>query len=167
MIFRSTLFPPHAGEVMAVENVVAEHQHATGGNCLPGRRARFLQGGSVVCVTFIPLPELRKQVHRRDGWCCQLCGSVANLEVHHHQFRNQSGEDQEENLINALLRLSHLDPRLISNLQPTSSCTEGSQSGLVRSIITSSQRYAGTRWKAATPTKSLRLCHLDRQRGSP
>ena len=43
--------------------------------------------------------ELRKQILRRDGWRCQLCGSMTNLEVHHQQFRSHSGPDQEENLI--------------------------------------------------------------------
>jgi 5-methylcytosine-specific restriction endonuclease McrA len=43
--------------------------------------------------------EFRKQVLRRDGWRCQLCGSMTNLEVHHQQFRSHSGADQEENLI--------------------------------------------------------------------
>jgi 5-methylcytosine-specific restriction endonuclease McrA len=43
--------------------------------------------------------ELRKQILRRDGWRCQLCGSMTNLEVHHQQFRSHSGEDREENLI--------------------------------------------------------------------
>jgi 5-methylcytosine-specific restriction endonuclease McrA len=43
--------------------------------------------------------ELREQVLRRDGWRCQFCGSITNLEVHHQQFRSHSGSDQEENLI--------------------------------------------------------------------
>src|SRR5437870_6320045 len=43
--------------------------------------------------------ELRKQVLRRDGWRCQVCGSMTNLEVHHKQFRSHSGEDDEQNLI--------------------------------------------------------------------
>jgi ATP-dependent DNA helicase RecQ len=42
---------------------------------------------------------LRQQVLRRDGWRCQLCGTMENLEVHHQQFRSQSGDDSEENLI--------------------------------------------------------------------
>ncbi len=42
---------------------------------------------------------LRQQVLRRDGWRCQLCGVMANLEVHHRQFRSHSGDDSEENLI--------------------------------------------------------------------
>ncbi|MGE5054690.1 MAG: HNH endonuclease [Acidobacteriota bacterium] len=42
---------------------------------------------------------LRKHVFRRDGWRCQLCGSMSNLEVHHKQFRSRSGLDTEENLI--------------------------------------------------------------------
>ncbi len=42
---------------------------------------------------------LRQQVLRRDGWRCQLCGTMARLEVHHKQFRSHSGHDSEENLI--------------------------------------------------------------------
>ena len=43
--------------------------------------------------------RLRKLVLRRDGWRCQLCGTMANLEVHHREFRSHSGPDLEENLI--------------------------------------------------------------------
>jgi 5-methylcytosine-specific restriction endonuclease McrA len=43
--------------------------------------------------------ELRQQILRRDGWRCQLCGALSNLEVHHNEFRSQSGDDSEENLI--------------------------------------------------------------------
>ena len=43
--------------------------------------------------------QLRNQVLRRDGWRCQFCGSMSNLEVHHKQFRGQSGDDIEDNLI--------------------------------------------------------------------
>ena len=43
--------------------------------------------------------SLRQQVLRRDGWRCQGCGTMSNLEVHHKQFRSHSGPDTEENLI--------------------------------------------------------------------
>ena len=43
--------------------------------------------------------SLRQQVLRRDGWRCQSCGTMSNLEVHHKQFRSHSGDDSEENLI--------------------------------------------------------------------
>jgi 5-methylcytosine-specific restriction endonuclease McrA len=43
--------------------------------------------------------RLRQRVLRRDGWRCQYCGTMSNLEVHHKQFRSHSGEDSEENLI--------------------------------------------------------------------
>jgi 5-methylcytosine-specific restriction endonuclease McrA len=43
--------------------------------------------------------DLRQQVLRRDGWRCQFCGTMSNLEVHHQQFRSHSGDDSEENLI--------------------------------------------------------------------
>jgi len=43
--------------------------------------------------------QLRQQVLRRDGWKCQSCGTISNLEIHHKQQRSQSGDDLEENLI--------------------------------------------------------------------
>lgn len=42
---------------------------------------------------------LRRQILNRDGWRCQSCGSMSNLEVHHKEFRSQSGDDSEMNLI--------------------------------------------------------------------
>jgi 5-methylcytosine-specific restriction endonuclease McrA len=42
--------------------------------------------------------QLRKQVLRRDGWQCQVCGSRQNLQVHHKQLRSQQGDD-DSNLI--------------------------------------------------------------------
>jgi 5-methylcytosine-specific restriction endonuclease McrA len=43
--------------------------------------------------------RLRHEVLSRDGWKCQSCGSMSNLEVHHQQFRSQGGRNSEENLI--------------------------------------------------------------------
>jgi 5-methylcytosine-specific restriction endonuclease McrA len=43
--------------------------------------------------------SLRQQILRRDGWRCQSCGTMTNLEVHHREFRSDSGSDSEENLI--------------------------------------------------------------------
>jgi 5-methylcytosine-specific restriction endonuclease McrA len=43
--------------------------------------------------------RLRQQILRRDGWRCQSCGTMSNLEVHHREFRSHSGVDAEENLI--------------------------------------------------------------------
>jgi ATP-dependent DNA helicase RecQ len=43
--------------------------------------------------------SLRQQILHRDGWRCQSCGAMSNLEVHHKQFRSHSGDDSEENLI--------------------------------------------------------------------
>ena len=43
--------------------------------------------------------ELHRQVLERDGWHCQNCGSMHNLQVHHLKFRSQSGSDVEQNLI--------------------------------------------------------------------
>jgi len=43
--------------------------------------------------------NLRNQVLRRDGWRCQSCGTMSNLEIHHREFRSHSGDDSEQNLI--------------------------------------------------------------------
>jgi ATP-dependent DNA helicase RecQ len=42
---------------------------------------------------------LRQRILRRDGWRCQSCGTMANLEVHHQEFRSHSGNDSEQNLV--------------------------------------------------------------------
>ncbi len=42
---------------------------------------------------------LRWEILRRDGWRCQSCGTMTNLEVHHREFRSHSGANSEENLI--------------------------------------------------------------------
>ena len=43
--------------------------------------------------------ELHRQVLQRDGWRCQVCGSMQHLQVHHLKFRSHSGGDEEQNLI--------------------------------------------------------------------
>jgi len=63
--------------------------------------------------------ELCKQILRRDGWRCQLCGSMTNLEIHHKRFRSRSGEDNEHNLI-TLATIVTLPPT--SRFQP---CNRG------------------------------------------
>jgi 5-methylcytosine-specific restriction endonuclease McrA len=47
----------------------------------------------------ISYESLLQQVLRRDGWRCQSCGTMSNLEVHHKEFRSHSGNDSENNLI--------------------------------------------------------------------
>jgi hypothetical protein len=42
---------------------------------------------------------LRQAVLKRDGWRCQSCGTMSNLEIHYKQFRSHSGDDSEENLV--------------------------------------------------------------------
>ena len=39
--------------------------------------------------------ELHRQVLDRDGWRCQVCGSMQHLQVHHPKFRSHSGSDLE------------------------------------------------------------------------
>jgi ATP-dependent DNA helicase RecQ len=51
--------------------------------------------------------RLRQNVLRRDGWRCQSCGAMSNLEVHHKEYRSQSGDDSEENLITLCTACHH------------------------------------------------------------
>jgi 5-methylcytosine-specific restriction endonuclease McrA len=69
---------------------------------------RIFQKRSRVRLDPFLYEQLREQVLRRDGWRCQLCGAMFNLEVHHKQFRSQSGDDCEKNLI-TLCAVCHTD----------------------------------------------------------
>jgi 5-methylcytosine-specific restriction endonuclease McrA len=40
-----------------------------------------------------------KRVLERDGWRCQKCGSLENLQVHHQIKRSQQGDDALANLV--------------------------------------------------------------------
>jgi 5-methylcytosine-specific restriction endonuclease McrA len=57
--------------------------------------------------------NLRQQVLRRDGWRCQACGTMSNLEVHHKEFRSRLGDDSEANLI-ALCKVCHAGTHHVS-----------------------------------------------------
>ena len=43
--------------------------------------------------------RLMKRVLERDGWRCQKCGSLENLQVHHKIKRSQQGNDALGNLV--------------------------------------------------------------------
>jgi 5-methylcytosine-specific restriction endonuclease McrA len=43
--------------------------------------------------------KLWRQVLKRDGWRCQNCGSLAELQVHHINSRGRLGDDAETNLV--------------------------------------------------------------------
>lgn len=42
---------------------------------------------------------VRKNVYRRDGFACALCGDNRNLQIHHVVMRSHGGTDYEHNLI--------------------------------------------------------------------
>ena len=48
--------------------------------------------------------RLMKRVMERDGWRCQKCGSLENLQVHHTIRRSQQGNDSLENLVTLCAR---------------------------------------------------------------
>ncbi len=43
--------------------------------------------------------QLCREVLERDGWRCQSCGGVRDLQVHHIQWRSHLGDDIESNLV--------------------------------------------------------------------
>jgi ATP-dependent DNA helicase RecQ len=58
---------------------------------------------------------LRQRVLHRDGWRCQSCGTMANLEVHHQHFRSRLGDDSEANLI-TLCAVCHAGAHRVSSV---------------------------------------------------
>lgn len=42
-----------------------------------------------LCLATTEYAYLRQQILRRDGWRCQACDAMSNLELHHRQFRHQ------------------------------------------------------------------------------
>lgn len=61
--------------------------------------------------------KLRQLVLSRDGWRCQGCGAITNLQVHHLKRRSQFGPDAAENLI-SLCATCHL----LKHNKPTQEC---------------------------------------------
>jgi 5-methylcytosine-specific restriction endonuclease McrA len=51
--------------------------------------------------------RLWRQVLERDGWRCQNCGGLTNLQVHHVRSRSQLGDDAEVNLITLCAECHH------------------------------------------------------------
>ena len=43
--------------------------------------------------------RLLKRVLQRDGWRCQKCGALRDLQVHHRRYRSQQGNDSLANLV--------------------------------------------------------------------
>ncbi len=43
--------------------------------------------------------RLMRRVLERDGWRCQKCGSLENLQLHHRIKRSQQGSDLLSNLV--------------------------------------------------------------------
>jgi 5-methylcytosine-specific restriction endonuclease McrA len=43
--------------------------------------------------------RLLKRVLERDGWRCQKCGSLEDLQVHHQKYRSRQGGDSLANLV--------------------------------------------------------------------
>lgn len=35
--------------------------------------------------------QLCVEILQRDGWRCQYCGKLENLQIHHKEFRSRSG----------------------------------------------------------------------------
>jgi 5-methylcytosine-specific restriction endonuclease McrA len=70
--------------------------------------SRILQKVTPMRLDAVSYERLRQQILCRDGWRCQSCGAMSNLEVHHREYRSRSGNDSEENLI-TLCTTCHAD----------------------------------------------------------
>jgi len=64
------------------------------------RRPQFLRyggGRQEECAPFFKdraflYEQFCREVLQRDGWRCQVCGTMSSLEVHHQQERSHSGD---------------------------------------------------------------------------
>ena len=50
---------------------------------------------------------VRNAVLERDGWRCQWCGRMENLQVHHILQRSRLGDDAAENLVTLCAECHH------------------------------------------------------------
>src|ERR1035438_528252 len=96
---------------MAIRKSYSTRSRVTTSSCLANSSRRSSQTCARKCAEMIRPKKppvrldilayeiLRQQILQRDGWRCQSCGAMVNLEVHHREFRSRSGEDSEGNLI--------------------------------------------------------------------
>lgn len=52
-----------------------------------------------LALAFDDYKALREEVLSRDGWRCQICGALRDLEIHHMQKRSDLGSDVTLNLV--------------------------------------------------------------------
>jgi 5-methylcytosine-specific restriction endonuclease McrA len=52
--------------------------------------------------------RLLKRVLERDGWRCQKCGSLRDLQVHHRTYCSRRGDDSLANLV-TLCEYCHME----------------------------------------------------------
>ena len=69
--------------------------------------------------------RLMKRVLERDGWRCQKCGSLENLQVHHKIKRSQQGDDALGNLV-SLCAQCHMEEhgQLYYSMRAAKACSK-------------------------------------------
>ncbi len=84
----------------AITNSCLTHSNKSSSKTCAKKRLSMIRPKDYrVQLDLVSYENLRQQILRRDGWRCQFCGSMSNLEVHHQRFRSQAGADSEQNLI--------------------------------------------------------------------
>lgn len=104
--------------------------------------------------------DTRRWVLQRDGWRCQLCGSISGVEVHHTEYRSHGGSDGEENLITLCSECHNLVHRKSRVESP--SRTDLDSSATFPSRQTASHDDYG-RSRQQTPTAKLKFTLIRRQ----
>ena len=96
---------PTAGELIlricGGKQLPIEPAQGSGGSCEMLRKVKRIKLGRRL------YRRLMKRVLERDGWPCQNCGSLENLQVHHKTKRSQRGNDSLANPV-ALCAYCHL-----------------------------------------------------------
>lgn len=92
--------------------------------------------------------HVRQQVLTRDNWRCQVCGTICNLEAHHQQFRSNSGEDSEQNLITRRRKQSfHLSESAYTTLRGRHLFASSPETSLEWKVRISAGSLREPRWK--------------------
>jgi 5-methylcytosine-specific restriction endonuclease McrA len=80
--------------------------------------------------------RLLKRVMDRDGWRCQKCGSLKDLQVHHRQCCSRQGDDSLANLVTLCAYCHKEEHGELSYSQAAASQNSASRRSGIRGIMT-------------------------------
>jgi len=86
--------PPSIEVRITPEEILASVQEARSGRALSALQRRYIDLGMIDIPTEEAIKQRRKEVRRRDGNRCTLCGCADRVEVHH--IRKHKGNKEHD-----------------------------------------------------------------------